>query len=224
MKPKKLPRFLILAAGFVLITLAVMWRQSVIRQQRSVDIVSTVAEWQKNGKPVIINIVQKENVPIFAKFTVEKDGADTYRGYITKSVFEQIGKGQKITVQNGDTSYEGRIESIDLTAREDTGLFGVKVAFVKEIPDDLRMPVCFAETNQFNNVLRIASDTVINDGERYFVWTADADNKARKKEIKVGSKNGYGLIVAGGISEGDRLIVKGMSALKEGDLINVLNK
>lgn len=52
-----------------------------------------------------------------------------------------------------------------------------------------------------------------------FVWKIDENNAARRTEVKIGAPAGNRVIIAGGLSEGDRIVTEGWQKLSEGTIV-----
>lgn len=220
---QKMVRFGILLSIFVLCVAAVLWRQSVIRQARTVPIVSVLSEWERTGKPAELFVLRREDVPVYTKFTVLRKASNVYEGEISGNVFEKIQSGQEAEVSDGGMVYKGKVEIASPLPTEGTGLYNIRVLFADGLPPRINMPVCAVHTDTIKGALRAPADVVITEGDRYFLWTVDRDGSAHKKAITIKSKNGYGFIIDSGVEEGSLLVARGFTNFKEGDRVQVLN-
>jgi len=62
----------------------------------------------------------------------------------------------------------------------------------------------------------IPSSAVKTDVDGRYVWTVDGDSIVRKVNVTVGGFAGKGVVITGGLSEGDRLIIDGCSKVSTG--------
>ena len=68
-----------------------------------------------------------------------------------------------------------------------------------------------------SNAIVIPQDAVAQIQDKYFVYVVDNKNKARYTEIKVNPDNdGENYVVTEGLHVGDKIVLKGISALNEG--------
>lgn len=68
-----------------------------------------------------------------------------------------------------------------------------------------------------SNAIVIPQDAVAQIQDKYFVYVVDNKNKARYTEIKVSPDNdGENYVVTDGLRVGDKIVLKGISALNEG--------
>ncbi len=68
-----------------------------------------------------------------------------------------------------------------------------------------------------SNAIVIPQDAVAQIQDKYFVYVVDNKNKARYTEIKVSPDNdGENYVVTDGLHVGDKIVLKGISALNEG--------
>lgn len=76
-----------------------------------------------------------------------------------------------------------------------------------------------------SNAIVIPQDAVAQIQDKYFVYVVDNKNKARYTEIKVSPDNdGENYVVTDGLRVGDKIVLKGISALNEGADITPLTE
>lgn len=62
----------------------------------------------------------------------------------------------------------------------------------------------------------------IGQKEKY-VWIVDSDNKVRKQKVITTKATSFGLRVVDGVSTGDRIVIAGVSRLRDGLEVNIIN-
>ena len=81
--------------------------------------------------------------------------------------------------------------------------------------------------NQFGLIIPI--EAVFNedgdeiDQKEKYVWVVDSDNKVRKQKIVTTKATSFGLRVVDGVSTGDRIVIAGVSRLRDGLEVNIIN-
>ncbi|MDP2726846.1 MAG: efflux transporter periplasmic adaptor subunit, partial [Dehalococcoidia bacterium] len=70
------------------------------------------------------------------------------------------------------------------------------------------------------SVLRIPAEALIKQQDGTFVFIV-VGGKAKKQKIEVGAQQEGGVVVLSGLSQGDRVVVSGQAALKDGDPVRV---
>ncbi len=82
-------------------------------------------------------------------------------------------------------------------------------------------------SNQFGMVIPI--EAVFNqdgddiDKKEKYVWVVDSDNKVKKQKVVTTKATSFGLRVVDGVSTGDRIVIAGVSRLRDGLQVNIIN-
>lgn len=126
----------------------------------------------------------------------------------------------------GNAVFTGKIEMKGVDANTLSHTYDVKIRI--DNPQKTLLPgmVCKVGVINFrpqhdeivvpNRAIRVSADN------RRFVWLAE-DNVARRKFIETGNLTNTGIVVADGLSAGDRVIVDGFTKVSEGTHISVNN-
>lgn len=131
----------------------------------------------------------------------------------------------KLTLSNG-AQYPmiGHIEQIDKGVSDATGTITIKAAFSN--PQRMLMPGMFArivaqgEVNQ--GALLIPQRAVTELLNKTFVTVVTDDNKAQSREVKMGERIGNLWLVKDGLTVNDRVIVEGITKVKDGTALEVI--
>lgn len=75
---------------------------------------------------------------------------------------------------------------------------------------------------QYEDVIVIPQDVVVEETEGKFVFVAEPDNTAKKILVSIGPSEKQSIIIESGLSTGDRLIVEGQRNLVDGQPINIV--
>lgn len=126
--------------------------------------------------------------------------SDFYRQDISRydQIYTEIG-GTKYTVRPFDytNSQMLAIQSAKLYPRIRLEVEGV----TSGMQSGDKLPVYFSQ-NQKQNVLKIGTDSLYNEGNSYFVYVQNGEKK-EKREIQIGYKNDLYVEVTGGLKEGE---------------------
>lgn len=132
-----------------------------------------------------------------------------------------IGQSMHFTVAAlSDRGFTGRVKEKGVQANPLSHTYDIKL----ELPNNghalLPGMVCSVvmHTNSGDGNIIIPQEAVILDGNGTFVWM-DKDGKAVRKSVSTSNVNDHGIIISGGIAEGDRIIVSGQNKVSEGTKI-----
>ena len=138
----------------------------------------------------------------------------------------KVAPGQKVTVVLGvDETSEitGRVDRISPVVDQSTGTVKVSVrvagshgafkpgAFVRV---DIR-------TDTRSEALLIPKRALLEEDGESYLFIADGD-KAKRVDVKLGYRSGTDVEVREGLSDGDRVVVAGQGALKDGAKLKVV--
>lgn len=131
--------------------------------------------------------------------------------------------GQEGEVTVGDKSLSARVIRKSPAVDPESGTFKITLGL-----DD---PQGFLAVGQFVNVrvvrdvhtqaLLVSKDALIFEGGKAYVFVVDQD-KVRRSEIRSGYEDGGWMEVLEGLSDSDRVVTAGKSALKDGSQIRVV--
>jgi HlyD family secretion protein len=79
------------------------------------------------------------------------------------------------------------------------------------------------EVDQRNGLTLPQSAVVLRDGFSY-VYTVDAQNKARQVKVDIGRRQGDRIEIVSGLQPGARVVAAGGGFLGDGDLVRVVDK
>lgn len=126
--------------------------------------------------------------------------SDFYRKDISRydQIYTEIG-GTKYTVNPFDYT-NAQMLAIQSAERYPRIRLEVEDVTSGMQPGD-KLPVYFSQ-NQKQNVLKIGTDSLYNEGDNYFVYVQNGEKK-EKREIQIGYKNDLYVEVTGGLKEGE---------------------
>ena len=215
-------RMLIYLACIVAIILLIVMKQGVITAERNVKTISTFSEWQEKGKPVVVERVVKRNVDLYSKITVVQATGNYYEGYVPKTIQMKLRPGQSLYIEGEEKNVKGNIVEVGNEIDLDSGMFRVRISFENKENIINDVGIVYVNTGTLSDVICVPNDTVNQEGDDYVLWVAEKDC-ARKKTVTIEQRNGYGFIIAQGLSVGEMVIIEGFTQLLDNDKLNVLN-
>jgi multidrug efflux pump subunit AcrA (membrane-fusion protein) len=215
------PRTKIYAALVFFSIIAVLIRIALVQADRSRSIVSFVAEWNRHGKPVAVKEIKAADTPVYAKFTVFNSADKLAAGFVTKDIKDKLKIGQEIYFTEGDVVC-GKILTLGQELDLDTGMFPVEVKLNTPAVKLGSISVVFARIQIMQKVLVVPNSILDISQGNYYLWKVD-NGKARRVQVKIGSRNGYGTVISEGINSGDLIVFNGRSILLDNDSVNIVS-
>ena len=83
--------------------------------------------------------------------------------------------------------------------------------------------VIFARTQTMQKVLVVPNSILDISQGNYYLWRIES-GKAKRIQVKIGPRNGYGTVISGGINSGDSIVFNGRSMLLENDLVRIISE
>ncbi|HWA05392.1 MAG TPA: efflux RND transporter periplasmic adaptor subunit, partial [Ignavibacteria bacterium] len=71
------------------------------------------------------------------------------------------------------------------------------------------------------NAVVVSQDLIVDYGDVQYLFILDGD-VARKRELKLGGRNGNQVLIESGLNPGEKMITDGFQALKDGDKVQVV--
>jgi len=207
--------------GIILIFfVSVFIRIRMIQYARGREIVSYYGEWQRSGKPVEVRVIEAAEVPVYKQFTVRAVDGRIARGFVTGEVKEALRPEQEIYGEDKSVPL-ALVKSVSKEMDMDTGMFRVEVEFEKPCSPG-EVLVISAHTATIKNALAVPNNVLDISAGGYFIWKDEA-GFAKKHRVSIGSRNGYGAVITGGLQPGDGVIFSGQSILEDNDRLLVVN-
>lgn len=172
-----------------------------------------------------INVVEGEyatssNPPI----TIVDSDSITIEFGVSSSIVNKIKKGDEVEVEISSSNYknEAVINSISSSADIMTNLYTVSIVLEN---DGTIKPGMFAKvylkTDKIDNVLAVKTEAVKETEDKKIVFVVDGES-AVEKEVTTGLDTGAYIEIKTGLSEGDKVIVKGQDYISDGSKIKVV--
>jgi len=172
-----------------------------------------------------VNIVEGEyatssNPPV----TIVDSDSVTIEFGISASLVNKVKAGDKTLVEISSAGYknEAVINSVSSSADIMTNLYTVSIVLEN---DGAIKPGMFAKvylkTDNIANALAVRAEAVKEREDKKYVFVAE-DNSAIEKEVTTGLDTGAYIEIKTGLSEGDKVIVKGQDYISHGSKIKVV--
>lgn len=138
---------------------------------------------------------------------------------VTESIIPYITAGTKanITVATaGIKDMEGIVSVVNTVKNPQTGMYTVQIR-IDNSSDVLKigmMADVILETRSVKNVITIPSESIIQDGEEYYVYVVK-DNIAEKRVVTIGISNNNFTEITGGINTNEIIVVSGKEYISD---------
>jgi len=214
-------RKMIYVAIIIFSALSVFIRIMLVQADRGRSIISFVSEWNRYGKPVAVKEIKSADTPVYAKFTVFNNSDKLATGFVTGDIKDKLKIGQEVYFTEGDLPC-GKILTLGQDLDTDTGMFSVAVEFNVSVSVLGARSVIFARIQILQNVLVVSNSMLDISQGNYYLWKIE-NGKAKRIQVKIGSRNGYGTVISEGINSGDLIIFNGRSMLLENDPVRIIS-
>lgn len=204
----------------ILIAFSVNWKIGVIKEKRQAKVVSINNEYKQHGKPVEVYTVKRSDIDFYERVTGFYQNGQVVT-FVGRNQWDKISVGQKVKVPRYELDAKVSFKS----ARRDdlTGLYKVGIRTVK--PLEMKLSDSFVldiKVGGLKDVLQLPAPAVKTGDSSSYVWVIDEDKVARKKDIKTAVKANNFFQIVSGVSEGEKVIVRGASLLEKGDQIRMI--
>lgn len=166
-------------------------------------------------------VVLTQTHPIDLVFTLPESDIAT--------VIQAQKTGQSLTVEAWDRANkqklsDGTLLSLDNQIDTTTGTIKLKARFNNQ--DDALFPNQFVNARMLvateENAVVIPTAALQMGNEGNFVWVLNSDNKVSKHLVKPGIQDSQSVVIAAGLSAGDRVVTDGIDRLTEGAKVEVV--
>jgi multidrug efflux pump subunit AcrA (membrane-fusion protein) len=216
-------RILIYFIAVIAFIAAVHLRKWVVTNNRDKVVVTIYEEWRKHGKPVSVKEVERQDIKIYEKVTIVPLSKKRLIGHIPKSIQRNIITGQRVVIENNDTVINGVIDKVSENIDINTGLYTVEVLLHESTLKEGNRYISHIYHHSLDNVIVVPNDVIVFEGDIPFVWVVE-DDKAYKRKVTLGERDGYGIEIREGLDVGDLLVVAGYTKLYEGNSVNSRDK
>ncbi|MCB0415971.1 MAG: efflux RND transporter periplasmic adaptor subunit, partial [Bdellovibrionales bacterium] len=186
---------------------------------KSQKVESILSLMSDNGTPIE---VQKAVLGTFQKtklVTLESCGNKRFCAYVTFEDKNLIQDGQKVFLANKNQFF-GKVVQVSKNQNNLNGMFLVVVENQNKealkILDDQKFLVSEIITSTFGGVIALPHSAFVFEEDGLYVWKVKEDRKTVEKvKVQSSDENYKTKLVRSGINEGDLIITRGQSQIKE---------
>jgi multidrug efflux pump subunit AcrA (membrane-fusion protein) len=137
-----------------------------------------------------------------------------------------IGQAATITVEGSDKTYNGAVESMDLSADAISRVLNCKIK-IDSNGDKSLLPGFYGKVNlssdEKSKMITVPISALAGNEGNYSVLIND-NGKAKKQKVTIGETNKNDIEITSGIKEGDQIICSNLSTLQNGSAIDAVSK
>lgn len=210
-------------------------QQKLIQAQSAVDIARNALDDAVLKAPVSGRVAEKyadvgqvvaPGIPVVKLIQIGDVKAVISVGQNDMQKFNQGDKAIITMKDNPEITYEGILTDKGLSANPLSRTFEVKYRISNKDAELLPGMICNVEVPgvELSNVIILPKSSVLlSEDNNNFVWL-DSMGVARKRIVKVSSLNEGGLEITSGLSDGDKVIVKGQQKVSNGTKVESINE
>jgi len=157
----------------------------------------------------VVRLVDQQNLEVVARAPLE------YLSFVRA--------GQLLNVRAGDREALVEVRTVVAVGDENTHQFELRMDLVGSpfpVGQTLRVAV---PTSDSREVLTVPRDALVLRPEGHSVFVVDANNQAQQITVTVGTGQGDDIEVLGGVSAGDRVVIRGNERLQPGQAVSILD-
>ncbi len=137
----------------------------------------------------------------------------------------KTGQAATVTIEGSDTTYDGVVGNIDLSADATSRVFNVKVKISNN--DKVLLPGVYGKvtlvSDQTTDVITVPVNALVGNEGDYSVFIND-NGTAKKTKVAIGETNDNNVEITSGINDGDQIITSNISTLQDGDEVDAVAK
>ena len=157
----------------------------------------------------VVRLVDQQHLEVVARAPLE------YLSFVSP--------GQPLSARAGSLEALAEVRTVVAVGDENTHQFELRLDLAGSpfpVGQTLRVSV---PTSASREVLTVPRDALVLRPEGHSIFVVDAENRAQKISVTVGTGQGDDIEVIGGVSEGDRVVVRGNERLQPGQAVTVLD-
>jgi hypothetical protein len=199
---------------------AVYYKIEVIKEKRNRNKVSVISEWEKNGKPVDIYKLKKENFYEYVNVS-GKIHNNMIVTNVTPYIRSKLRKGQRFHIEDTPYKVTGYVKYVSSYINDLSGLYRVVLELDKGLrTEDNNIVVCSINVANYGKKLLIPVSAIVREDDSTYCWI-ELDGFAYKKKIDMGRQSSLYAEVKSGINRYDNIIVNGYSDISDKEKVIV---
>jgi RND family efflux transporter MFP subunit len=155
----------------------------------------------------VIRLVNQSSLEVIARAPLE--------------YFSFVREGLMLEIRSGDQVSEGRIRAVVAVGDERTHLFELRIDLEGSpfpVGKTLRVSI---PISQVREIVAVPRDALVLRPEGITVFVIDANGQAQQVKVTTGIGSGDSIEVAGALSAGDRVVIRGNERLQPGQTVNI---
>lgn len=169
---------------------------------------------------MIVSVMPGQPKPLFKVAQLDRMRATVWA---SEAEINQIRKGMEVIGTWNNKTYKGTVSSVALSVNSKKNAFEVEIIFPngnRELKSGITMDLELL-TYHKKDAISIPRNLIVEESGKNYVFVADGD-KAIKKLVVIGTKNGSHVEIAEGLNLNDVIITEGASLLENNSKINVI--
>ncbi|GAA4711637.1 efflux RND transporter periplasmic adaptor subunit [Brevibacillus fulvus] len=134
----------------------------------------------------------------------------------------KVGTVAKVTIPSYDQTIDAKVTAVSPVMDEQLKAYPVEISIPNpnnELKPDLVVNVVF-QTGSGDDKLVISRAAVVESGGKQYVYKVEGDT-AKQVEVTTGQSSSDYIEIVSGLAEGDQIVVKGQTMLKDGSKISI---
>lgn len=136
-----------------------------------------------------------------------------------------IGQTATVTVDGNDATYNGTVQSKELSADTTSRVFNCKIKI--DNSDKSLLPGVYAKVNlvsdEKTNIIMVPISALAGSDGDYYVFTND-NGTAKQQKVTIGETNQNDVEIKSGVQDGEQIICSNISSLQDGSAVEVVSK
>lgn len=135
--------------------------------------------------------------------------------------FPYVREGLTLEIRSGTQVSEGKIRAVVAVGDERTHLFELRIDLEGSpfpVGKTLRVSIPISEVRE---IVAVPRDALVLRPEGITVFVIDANGQAQQVKVTTGIGSGDSIEVAGALSAGDRVVIRGNERLRPGQTVNI---
>lgn len=156
-------------------------------------------------------------------FTVAQLNKMVAKVWATSSEIMHLRTGMPATMKIDGREYIGKISEIALAIDPMKQAFGVEIQFnnaKRELKSGLTTEIKI-QAYRNEKALMVPRSYIIKDGDNKYIFIEN-NGKAERRAVETGIESGINVEIRGGLKQGERLITEGLSLLRDGSKVKVI--
>jgi RND family efflux transporter MFP subunit len=138
----------------------------------------------------------------------------------------KIGQAATITIDGSDKTYNGTVETMDLSADTSSRVLNCKIK-IDSNGDKSLLPGFYGKVNLSSDekatMITVPISALAGNEGNYSIFIND-NGIAKKQKVTIGETNKNDMEITSGIKEGDQIICSNLSTLQDGSAIDAVSK